>query len=89
MKISSIKKVNIAGSRLKGVASVILDDGEIVNDIKIVEGYAGLFIDMHIPKHPSDRSYNYMDKKEENEYSAYMESLKKLDKFVLDEFKKL
>lgn len=48
MKITSvnIRKVNKEDSRMKGIASVLLDDVFAVHDIRIIEGTNGLFIAM-------------------------------------------
>ncbi len=48
MKITSVnvRKVEKEGSRLKGVASVLLDDSFAVHDIRVIEGDNGLFIAM-------------------------------------------
>ena len=42
----NINKVETENSRLKGVASVLLDDSFAVHDIRIIEGDNGLFIAM-------------------------------------------
>lgn len=48
MKITSVnvRKINKEGSRMKGIASVLLDDSFAVHDIRIIEGDNGLFIAM-------------------------------------------
>ena len=48
MKITSVKvrKIEKEGSRMKGIASVLLDDSFAVHDIRIIEGDNGLFIAM-------------------------------------------
>lgn len=48
MKITnvSIRKVEKEDSRMKGIASVLLDDEFAVHDIRIIEGTKGLFIAM-------------------------------------------
>ena len=48
MEITSVKirKVEKEGSRMKGIASVLLDDSFAVHDIRIIEGDNGLFIAM-------------------------------------------
>ncbi len=48
MKITSVsvRKVEKEGSRMKGTASVLLDDAFAVHDIRIIEGDNGLFIAM-------------------------------------------
>ena len=48
MKITSVnvRKIEKEGSRMKGIASVVLDDSLDVHDISIIEGEKGLFIAM-------------------------------------------
>lgn len=48
MKITSVnvRKIEKEGSRMKGIASVLLDDSFAVHDIRIIEGDNGLFIAM-------------------------------------------
>ena len=55
MKITSvgIKKVEIENSRMKGIASILIDDSFAVHDIRIIEGEKGLFIAMPSKKTPT------------------------------------
>lgn len=48
MKITSVKvrKIEKENSRMKGIASVLLDDSFAVHDIRIIEGDNGVFIAM-------------------------------------------
>ena len=48
MKITSVnvRKIEKERSRMKGIASVVLDDSFAVHDIRIIEGDNGLFIAM-------------------------------------------
>ena len=48
MKITSVnvRKVEKEDSRMKGIASVLLDDCFAVHDLKIIEGDNGLFVAM-------------------------------------------
>lgn len=48
MKITSVnvRKIDKEGSRMKGIASVLLDDSFAVHDIRIINGDTGLFIAM-------------------------------------------
>ena len=48
MKITSVnvRKIEKEGSRMKGIASIVLDDSFAVHDIRIIEGDNGLFIAM-------------------------------------------
>ncbi len=55
MKITSVKirKVEKENSRMKGSATVVLDDAFAVHDIRIIEGEKGLFIAMPSRKTPT------------------------------------
>ncbi|MFA5459068.1 MAG: septation regulator SpoVG [Bacilli bacterium] len=48
MKITSvnIRRIEKEGSRMKAIASVLIDDGLAIHDIRIIEGDNGLFIAM-------------------------------------------
>ncbi len=48
MKISSVnvRKITKENSRLKGIASVLIDDAFAIHDIRIIDGDNGLFIAM-------------------------------------------
>ena len=48
MKITRVhvEKAKSSHLALKGIATVFLDDGFAVHDIRIIEGYSGLFIAM-------------------------------------------
>ena len=48
MKITSVnvRKIEKEGSRMKGIASVLIDDSFAVHDIRIIEGDNGLFVAM-------------------------------------------
>ena len=48
MQITSVnvKKIDKEESRMKGIASVLIDDCFAVRDIRIIEGNDGLFISM-------------------------------------------
>lgn len=48
MKITSVtvRKITKENSRLRGIASVLLDDAFAIHDIRIIEGDNGLFIAM-------------------------------------------
>ena len=54
MQITSVtvRKIEKEGSRMKGIASVLLDDAFAVHDIRIIEGDNGLFIAMPSRKTP-------------------------------------
>lgn len=55
MKITSVtvRKIEKENSRMKGIASVLLDDSFAVHDIRIIEGDNGLFIAMPSRKTPT------------------------------------
>ena len=42
----SVRKIEKEGSRMKGMASIVLDNAFAVHDIRIIEGDNGLFIAM-------------------------------------------
>ena len=48
MQITSVtvRKIEKDGSRMKGIATVLLDDAFAVHDIRVIEGDNGLFIAM-------------------------------------------
>lgn len=46
MKITSVNVYLKENSRMKGLASVLLDDCFVIRDIRIIEGENGLFIAM-------------------------------------------
>lgn len=48
MKITSVsvRKITKENSRLRGIASVLIDDAFAIHDIRIIEGDNGLFIAM-------------------------------------------
>ena len=48
MKITSVsvRKITKENSRLRGIASVLLDDSFAIHEIRIIEGDNGLFIAM-------------------------------------------
>ncbi len=59
MKITSVnvRKFEKEGSRMKGIASVLIDDCFAVHDIRIIEGDSGLFIAMPSRKTKNDDEY--------------------------------
>ena len=56
MTITSVKvrKIVKDGSRMKGIATVLLDDCFAIHDIRIIEGDSGLFIAMPSRKTPTN-----------------------------------
>ena len=57
MKITSVtvRKIDKENSRMKGIASVLIDDCFAVHDIRIIDGDNGLFI-----AHPIDKDTRKM-----------------------------
>ena len=55
MEITSVKirKFEREGSRMKGFASVVVDNAIAIHDIRIIEGDNGLFIAMPSRKTPT------------------------------------
>lgn len=55
MKVTSVnvKKIEKEGSRMKGIASILLDDLIAIHDIRIIEGEKGLFVAMPSRKTPA------------------------------------
>ena len=55
MKLTSVnvKKLEKEGSRMKGIASILLDDLIAIHDIRIIAGDNGLFVAMPSRKTPS------------------------------------
>ena len=59
MKITSVsvRKITKENSRLRGIASVLLDDAFAIHDIRIIEGDNGLFIAMPSRKIPNSGEF--------------------------------
>ena len=55
MEITSVKvhKVDIENSRMRGIATVVIDDAIAIHDIRIIEGKENLFIAMPSRKTPA------------------------------------
>ena len=49
----TVRKVEKENSRMRGIASVLLDDSFAIHDIRIIEGDNGLFIAMPSRKTPT------------------------------------
>lgn len=83
MKITSInvRKIEKEGSRLKGIASILIEDSFAVHDIRIIEGDERLFIAMPSRK-TSTGSYKDIAHPVNQETREYIESeiLKKYNK---------
>ena len=60
MKITSVnvRKIEKENSRIRGIASVVLDECFAVHGIRIIEGDAGLFIAMPSRKSNSDEYHD-------------------------------
>lgn len=82
MKITSVsvRKVEKEGSRMKGIASVLLDDAFAIHDIRIIEGDNGLFIAMPSRKTATG---NYRD----IAHPINPEVRKQFEDAILEEFK--
>lgn len=48
-----VRKIEKENSRMKGIASILIDDSFAVHDIRIIEGDNGLFIAMPSRKTPT------------------------------------
>ncbi len=55
MKVTSVKvkKIEKENSRMKGIASILLDDMIAIHDIRIISGDNGLFVAMPSRKVPT------------------------------------
>ena len=75
MKIPNVKvnKVKKEDSRLRGLATITLDDEIVIHNIRIIEGEKGLFIAM-----PSR-------KVEENKYADIVHPIKKEIRNIIEE----
>ncbi len=75
MKITNVKvnKVKKEDSRLRGLATITLDDEIVIHNIRIIEGEKGLFIAM-----PSR-------KVEENKYADIVHPIKKEIRNIIEE----
>ena len=83
MKITSVtvKKIDKENSRMKGIASVLLDDCFAVHDIRIIEGDNGLFIAMP-SRQTSTGGYRDIA------HPINTETREQLEKAILDEYNK-
>ena len=83
MKITSVRvnKFNKEGTRLRGFASVVIDDGFAVHDIRILEGDQGLYWDMTSRKQANDE---YRD----NAHPINREVRAMFEEVILDAYKK-
>lgn len=83
MKITSVtvRKIEKENSRMKGIASVLLDDCFAVHDIRIIEGDNGLFIAM--PSRPTSTG-GYRD----TAHPINAETRQIFEKAILEEYEK-
>ena len=83
MEITSVKirKVERENSRMKGIASVVVDNAIAIHDIRIIEGDNGLFIAMPSRKTPDGQ---YKDVA----HPLNTPTREELNKAVLAEFEK-
>ena len=83
MKITSVnvRKIEKEESRMKGIASVLIDDCFAVHDIRIIEGDNGLFIAM-----PSRKTATGGDR--DIAHPINQEIRKQFEDEVLEAFKK-
>ena len=83
MKITSVnvRKINKENSRMKGIASVLLDDVFAVHDIRIIEGTNGLFIAM-----PSRETNNPDKPHRDVAHPVNQETRSMFEKVILDAY---
>lgn len=83
MKITSVtvRKIEKENSRMKGIASVLIDDCFAVHDIRVIEGDNGLFIAM--PSRPSATG-GYRD----IAHPINVETRQIFEKAILEEYEK-
>ena len=83
MQVTSVtvRKIEKEGSRMRGIASILLDDSFAVHDIRIIEGDNGLFIAM-----PSRKTATggYRD----IAHPINPDARKQLEDAIIDEYKK-
>ncbi len=89
MKINSMKTVNKDGSRIRAIASVVLDNNEVIKDIRIVEGDSGLFIAMPTQKCFCDKDYDNMSDKEKEEYNQFNGKINEINGLMIAEYNRL
>lgn len=84
MKITSVKvrKIEKDDSRMRGIASIVIDDAFAVQDIRIIEGDSGLFIAMPSRK---TRDGDYRDVC----HPINAETRKLFEEAIFDEYKAL
>ena len=83
MKITDIRVRTVQGDeKLKGVASITIDDCFVVHDVKILEGTDDFFIAMPSKKTPDGEYKDIV-------HPLNTETREMLKKAVLDEFEKV
>jgi len=82
INITNVKITKVEGNmRVKGIASITIDDSFVVHDIKIIEGQNGLYVAM-----PSRRTSNGEIKDIAHPINAEAREL--IQKAVLNEYEK-
>lgn len=84
MKITSVRvrKFDKPDSRMKGIATVLLDDCFAIHEIRIIEGDSGLFIAMPSRKTPSGE---YRD----TAHPTNSETRKMFEEAIFEEYNKV
>lgn len=84
MKVTSVnvKKIEKEGSRMKGIASILLDDLIAIHDIRIISGDNGLFVAM--PSRKKNATGEYRD----IVHPITPEGREMLEKAILGEYEK-
>lgn len=83
MEITEVRvhKVEREGSRLKGYASITIDDALVINNIRIIDGNTRVFCAM--PNHPVGEG-----KYEDSVHPKNQEARDLIEKKILDEYNK-
>ena len=82
MQVTSVtvRKIEKEGSRMRGIASILLDDSFAVHDIRIIEGDNGLFIAM-----PSRKTTNGF---KDVCHPITQDLRQEIDRIILEEYNK-
>ena len=82
MKITDVRLKKVDGhNRLKAIASVTIDDCFVIHELRIIDGYNGLFIAMPSRKLPEGEFKDIA-------HPINAETREQLEKAVLDEYNK-
>lgn len=76
-----VHKVEREGSRLKGFASIVIDDAIIINNIRIIDGKTRVFCAM--PNHPTSDG-----KFEDSVHPKNQETRDMIEKKIMEEYNK-